>query len=43
MIPLGVLGAAYYLFALHGRKVTVLAEHRAGPAVAPVRPVGEGA
>jgi urea carboxylase system permease len=40
---LGGLGAAYYLFALRGRKTTVLAEHRAGLAPAPIRAVGEEA
>jgi urea carboxylase system permease len=38
---LGGAGAVYYLFALRGRKVTVLAEHRAAPA--PIRAVGEEA
>jgi hypothetical protein len=43
VIPLGAVGAAYYFFALRGRLVTVLAEHRAGPAPAPIRAVGEEA
>jgi urea carboxylase system permease len=40
---LGGVGVVYYFFTLHGRPVTVLAEHRAGPAVAPVGAVGEEA
>jgi hypothetical protein len=40
---LGGVGAVYYLFALHGRAVTVLAEHRAGNAPAGIRAVGEEA
>jgi urea carboxylase system permease len=40
---LGGVGAAYYLFALRGRQVTVLAEHRAGAATAPIGVVGDGA
>jgi hypothetical protein len=39
---LGGVGAAYYLFALRGRQVTVLAEHRA-TVPAPLRAVGEEA
>jgi hypothetical protein len=40
---LGGVGAIYYLFALRGRPVTVLAEHRAGTAPAGIRAVGEEA
>jgi urea carboxylase system permease len=36
-------GAIYYLFALRGRPVAVLAEHRAGTAPAGIRTVGEEA
>src|SRR5262250_996301 len=41
VIPLGVIGAAYYFYALHGRPVTVLAEHRADAAT--IGAVGEEA
>ena len=40
---LGGVGASCYPFALRGRSVTVLAEHRAGTAPAGIRAVGEGA
>ena len=40
---LGGVGIVYYLIALRGRQTTVLAEHRASPAPAPVRAVGEEA
>src|SRR5215467_2673138 len=37
------VGIVYYLIALRGRQVTVLAEHRAGPAAATIGAVGEEA
>jgi urea carboxylase system permease len=40
---LGGVGAVYYLAALRGRLVTVLAEHRADAVPSGVRPVGEEA
>jgi hypothetical protein len=40
---LGGVGVAYYLIALRGRTVTVLAEHRASAAPAGIRAVGEEA
>jgi len=40
---LGGVGAVYYLFALRGRPVSVVAEHRAAPLATPVGTIGEEA